>query len=98
MNADVKLKGEALWTLCNAVSVSNPNDLLNFVMKYKNDLIYPLCYNLTKLAKGETRLLLALIETLEILLSLDKQFPDFFYGSDSVEVMVDRCQGFEALG
>ena len=72
MNADKKLKCEALWTLCNTISGTSPNDLLNFVMKYKVDLIHPLCYNLTKLAKGETRLLLALIESIEILITLDK--------------------------
>ena len=72
MNAAVKLKGEALWTLCNTISGLSQNDLLNFMLTYKNDLIYPLCYNLTRLAKGEAKLILALVESIETLLALDK--------------------------
>ena len=72
MNADQKLKCEALWTLCNAIESLEPANCLTFVLKYSDELIYPLCYNLTKIAKGETRLLMTLISTIEILLNLDQ--------------------------
>ena len=34
MNADQKLKCEALWTLCNAIETLEPANLLTFVSKY----------------------------------------------------------------
>ena len=97
MNADTKLKGEALWTLCNAITGSSPTELMTFTNTYNVDLIRPLCYNLTRLAKSEVGLILAVVESIETLLSLDKLCPCSFGGHGSVRRMVEQCQGFDSI-
>ena len=59
------------------------------VVKYREsvgevDIIHPLCYNLTKLTKSEVKLLHEMINSLDILLQLDNEYPDFLEGSDTV--------------
>ena len=83
MNADVKLRSEALWILCNLIASSADDDLLTVVLKYRVsigevDLIHPLCYNLTKVE--ETKLMLEMINSIEKLLSLDSKFSNVLQG------------------
>ena len=94
MNADQKLKCEALWTICNAIETLEPANLLTFVSKYNDQLIMPLCVNLIKLAKGETRLLSTLIDTIELLLNLDQKFSG---QHEPIRNTIDACEGFEYI-
>ena len=54
MNSDIKLKSEALWVLCNAISTANSDDLVSVILKYRStngkiSLMAPLIHNLSKL-------------------------------------------------
>ena len=101
MNADAKLKGEALWVLCNVIISASTNDLVEAILKYRANerinLIAPLSYNLIKLAKGETKLLFEMLNSIEILLKLDKRYPHHFNGRNSMLASLEIMQGIEAL-
>ena len=102
MNADVKIKSESLWVLCNIIASSSADNLMTVILQYKAtlgevDLLHPLCYNLIKVGKGDSKLLLEMINSIERLLGLDREFPDILQGDCSVMAMVLTLQGFESL-
>ena len=77
MNADVNIRSESLWVLCNLISSSSTDELAIVIKQYERtigevDIIYPLCYNLTKIEKGELKLLLEMIKSIESLLKLSE--------------------------
>ena len=73
MSTDTKERTESLWVLCNLISSTSADELLNMLKLNEEtngeiDLFYPLCNNLTSLDKGELQLLLQMIKSLERLL------------------------------
>lgn len=100
MSTDTKVRTESLWVLCNLISSTSADELLNMLKLNEEtngeiDLFYPLCNNLTSLDKGELQLLLQMIKSLERLLKLDES--PLLKGASSIKDIVQKYGGLEAL-
>ena len=94
-HSNPRLRGEALYTITNAICFSEPNQLKRLFESNSTQLVQPLCSALT--LGHEARLNLNILQALRKLIDLDQHFPETFIGIDSVMTTVDSMGGFEQI-
>ena len=90
-----RLRGEALYTITNAICNADPNQLKRLFESNCTQLVQPLCSALT--LGHEAGLNLNILHALRKLIDLDQHFPETFLGIDSVMTTVESMGGFEQM-
>jgi len=94
-HSHVRLRGEALYTICNAITTADSYQIKRLFQSKSSDLVKPLC---NALALGhETELILCILQAMTTLLNLDEQFLDELMGIDSVYSTIEAVGGFEKV-
>ena len=92
------LKGEATWVLTNAITQSDPEQRAKFTQTFGGDLLNALCMRLRDLCEiNHHELIFEVLNALEKLLELDREYPSEFEGDGRVGFLVDSFRGFDDI-
>ena len=90
-----RIRGEALFTICNAIDSCSSGVLKNQYELHRAELIKPLC---NALSKGhDANLILSVLQALKKLLDLDEEYPSSFSGMDSVMTTIEAIGAFDHI-